>query len=712
MAVPPALHKSPSGVAALVLALLLSPGGSALGQTAGKPEPGLALTFQTLAGQSPLADTAVTPNVALFVEFGASPTPFLPAGKFSAVWEGTITADLRGSFFFQAELNGNLRLEINGAVALETSSAGGASPLSNAVQLKKGPNALRAAYRSPDRGDAFVRLFWTEKGTATSPIPSSILNHTPTPMMATAAQLRLGRELFLEHRCAKCHLPASASPLAPELGMDAPSFDGIGARRNVDWMARWILDPKSQQAGAQMPKLLTGPNAREEAESIAGYLATLKTGGEVSFGEPLAPARAPDGAAETPGEHQSLFETLHCAACHDAPEAKEADGRKISLKHVAEKFAPGQLAEFLRKPEAHYRWIRMPNFKLSAAEARELSDTLLAAGEQPKERSAPRKDFPTQRLRGLNPGTAALPGRFTGSEQAARDKGESLVQSLGCLNCHDARMENRFTARKLGEIGLASLTGGCLADEPKPASTSPAFGFSAPQREALRAFLRTDRAGLTRHVPAEFAERQTASLNCASCHGAFDGFPPLDIVGEKLRPEWTAAFLAGEVAYKPRTAKHPKGEPWLEARMPAFQSRALFLAGGLAAQRGLSPRSPAEPVLDRELAKIGQKLAGKDGGFSCNSCHAVGSMHAMEVFESEGINLAYAAERLRPSYYRRWLRNPLSIDPQSKMPIYFDDGKSALIEVLGGDAEQQIEALWQYLRLGREMPAPSSGPQP
>ena len=233
MAVPPALHKSPSGVAALVLALLLSPGGSALGQTAGKPEPGLALTFQTLAGQSPLADTAVTPNVALFVEFGASPTPFLPAGKFSAVWEGTITADLRGSFFFQAELNGNLRLEINGAVALETSSLGGASPLSNAVQLKKGPNALRAAYRSPDRGDAFVRLFWTEKGTATSPIPRSILNHTPTPMMATAAQLRLGRELFLEHRCAKCHLPASASPLAPELGMDAPSFDGIGARRNA-----------------------------------------------------------------------------------------------------------------------------------------------------------------------------------------------------------------------------------------------------------------------------------------------------------------------------------------------------------------------------------------------------------------------------------------------------------------------------------------------
>ena len=216
----------------------------------------------------------VAPNVLLFIESGGSPTPFLPAGKFGAVWEGTITADLRGTFFFQAELNGSLKLEINGVVALELDGAGGASPLSNAVPLKKGPNALRAAYRSPERGDAFVRLFWTEKGTVTSPIPNSILNHAATPAAQTAAQLGLGRELFLEHRCAQCHRPSATSTLLPELAMDAPSFDGMGARRNVDWMARWILDPKSQRAGAQMPRLLTGPNAREEAESIAGFLAT------------------------------------------------------------------------------------------------------------------------------------------------------------------------------------------------------------------------------------------------------------------------------------------------------------------------------------------------------------------------------------------------------------------------------------------------------
>src|SRR5688572_27841580 len=120
--------------------------------------------------------------------------------------------------------------------------------------------------------------------------------------------------------------------------------------------------------------------------------------------------------------------------------------------------------------------------------------------------------------------------------------------------------------------------------------------------------------------------------------------------------------------------------------MPAFRSRAAGLAAGLAALHGFPSRTSAEPPIDMELAKIGQKLVGKEGGFSCVSCHAVGSMLALEVFESEGINLAYTEERILPSYCRRWMRSPLVIDPQTKMPTYFDEGKSPLTEILEGDA--------------------------
>ena len=54
---------------------------------AGKPEPGLAVAFSALAGDTVKAtDVTVLPNVWLYVPDGRAPTPFLPAGKFFAEW--------------------------------------------------------------------------------------------------------------------------------------------------------------------------------------------------------------------------------------------------------------------------------------------------------------------------------------------------------------------------------------------------------------------------------------------------------------------------------------------------------------------------------------------------------------------------------------------------------------------------------------------------
>jgi hypothetical protein len=207
-------------------------------------------------------------------------------------------------------------------------------------------------------------------------------------------------------------------------------------------------------------------------------------------------------------------------------------------------------------------------------------------------------------------------------------------------------------------------------------------------------------------VPAEFAKRQIRLLNCRTCHGQQELFPPIDILDGKLRPEWSAAFISGEMPYKPRAETHPNGEPWLFARMPAFKAHGQLLAYGMAALHGYSPRQPMAKI-DPDLAKVGQKLVGKDGGFSCVSCHGVGPVQATDVFDSEGINLAWSAERLLPQYYRRWVRNPIAIDPQTKMPVYFDDeGRSPLTEILDGDGEKQLAAMWHYLLMGEKMPVP------
>jgi len=45
------------------------------------------------------------------------------------------------------------------------------------------------------------------------------------------------------------------------------------------------------------------------------------------------------------------------------------------------------------------------------------------------------------------------------------------------------------------------------------------------------------------------------------------------------------------------------------------------------------------------------------------------------------------------------MRDPLRIDPLTKMPKFSPDGiHSPITNILGGDAPRQFEALWQYMQ--------------
>ncbi|MGH7178194.1 MAG: cytochrome c, partial [Tepidisphaeraceae bacterium] len=169
--------------------------------------------------------------------------------------------------------------------------------------------------------------------------------------------------------------------------------------------------------------------------------------------------------------------------------------------------------------------------------------------------------------------------------------------------------------------------------------------------------------------------------------------------GEKLRVDWMSKFLAGQIKYKPR--------PWIKARMPAFASRAQWLAEGLAAEHGVSPEDPAPRQPDAELARVGRKLLGRDGGFSCISCHAVADVPALSPFEAPAPNFIYTTARLRKDYYDRWMRAPLKVEPGTRMPQFTDiEGKSSLKQPFDGDANKQFDAMWEYLLSGADIRPP------
>jgi len=650
---------------------------SAACAVAAPSEPGLALQLEA-GGQS---DVRIDRLVALHVPAGEVVSPFLPVGPFKAKWTGVLVSDLRADVRFSAVLTGTAKCTINGQTVLEGSKG-------SAVTLNKGENAIVVEYTPPATGDATFRLQWSARAFPVEPVPPTVLRHNPELTAASMAK-REGRRLFAQLRCAQCHIDAARVPMAgqgmPELAQDAPILANLGERYTQAFLLAWIQDPHAYRPDSLMPKVFSGDLAKPDPRAIdlAAYLSSQGTpvGGKV------------DAAQSTTGG--ALFANLGCIACHTTPGTAVADaGNRVPLAHVAAKWQPAALVEYLQDPAKLYRATRMPNFHLSTEEATQLSAYLLteAKGTLPP---APKGDV---------------------------EKGATQLVAAGCLNCHaGAAIPGRPS---LADTLKSGWTKGCVADAGVARGQAPDFALSPSQISALRSFGQTDFASLKVDVPAEFAARQITQLRCAACH-EHDGkpsvwstldadckalraaapkkeakegdplpggaLPSLTWLGEKLRPEWSASFIAGQSKTKPRY--------WLIARMPAYAFYAPGLSTGLSHQHGLSCTLAKEEPVDPKLAQIGDKLLGATGGFNCIQCHPMGTRPATAPFEAPSTNLASATERLRPSFYKRWMIAPTRVTPDTKMPKFVDeDGQTQITETLDGQAADQFEAIWQHLR--------------
>ena len=84
-------------------------------------------------------------------------------------------------------------------------------------------------------------------------------------------------------------------------------------------------------------------------------------------------------------------------------------------------------------------------------------------------------------------------------------------------------------------------------------------------------------------------------------------------------------------------------------------------------------------------------------------------MKATAVFEAPGVNFQYVDERLNKHYYDRWVYNPLRVQKDTKMPAFADPaGKTAITDVLDGDARRQYDAIHHYLREARRIRPPEN----
>src|SRR5688572_16318734 len=275
-----------------------------------KLEPGLMLTIKS----GDATDARRARLIALHVPAGAAPTPFVPAGPFTATWSGNLTLRVRGEYTFTGAGRGKLKVTANDAIALDISGddLAAASAKAQKIKLVRGKNKLLVEYTSPPDGDATVRLNWFEKTYPPENVSPSLLSYDAAEAsIATATKLRHGRQLVANLRCIKCHTSDEklTDAAMPELSMDAPNLNDAGARLNAVWMAHWIADPKSLRADASMPKPFHGAQSAQQAADVAAYLATV---GQRSAGVTFDDALAAAGGR--------VFTGLGCVSCHLPPD--------------------------------------------------------------------------------------------------------------------------------------------------------------------------------------------------------------------------------------------------------------------------------------------------------------------------------------------------------------------------------------------------------
>jgi len=63
------------------------------------------------------------------------------------------------------------------------------------------------------------------------------------------------------------------------------------------------------------------------------------------------------------------------------------------------------------------------------------------------------------------------------------------------------------------------------------------------------------------------------------------------------------------------------------------------------------------------------------------------------------LHFANTPRRLRQSFFERFTHDPQRILPGTQMPQYgTENGKSTVSDILDGDADEQFNAIWYFMR--------------
>jgi len=583
--------------------------------------------------------------------------------------------------------------------------------------------------------------------------------NSPAPAGADVFKIQQGRLLYHQVGCVACHAPqetvtalqSKASPNpgnAPagstdprELKNSSVPLGNLAKKTTVAELAKFLMDPLKARPAGRMPSLNLTEN---EATAIAMYL----------LRDQIA---RPDDPARPPQKIQGLSYQYYEARFDGVPAFDNLpviDSGFVDNFTLAPRKRQGQIGfrftGFVKVPaDGNYTFYTesddgsrlyigdklVVNNDGDHAPAERKGSIQLTAGDHPimvgwfnsgggsvlevsyEGSGIPKQPIPNSALSRLGQPMIPLNEEKFVVDAAKASHGRQLFNSLGCASCHlrdGETMASPLNAKPLANVS-PKKSDGCLGDQIK--RDVPQFHLNAAQRAVLQNTLAHPQKLSEPLEPKQQALHTLAALNCFACH-ARDGiggpaperadyftvvgnvdmgdegrFPPnLTKAGNKLRPEWIQDVLVKKGAVR----------PYMATRMPQFGETNVGHLAAIFEQADASAPPIAPSEYSATQAKFGRKLVGT-GGLSCVACHTFANFKSLGI---PAIDLTQMANRLKKDWFNRYLLDPQSLRPGTRMPNFWPEGKSVNNDILGGDTQKQIDAIWSYLSKGREADVP------
>jgi len=490
-----------------------------------------------------------------------------------------------------------------------------------------------------------------------------------------------------ELRCFSCH----ADPGAPLEQPPAPDLTAVGARVAPEYLQQFLADPLAVQPGTKMPDVLRGRSRAERAEiavALTHFLVSRSEG-------PFVRGAVNDGEAAM---GRRLFHSIGCVACHppfDAPQGSDEPPRKresswpeddlVRLDHVVRKYAPLPLADFLMQPLHVRPGGRMPDMGLAAREARAIASYLLEDAEREAAEFAPSAELVELGSEYFSAFRCAACHENVGTDFVSDAPPRAdLEPNKGCLNAESAGSPGfDLSAERLVDIATA------LASPLREWTDEMHLDATLVAMRCDACHLRGQHGGVSRELDPYFRTSQPDLGDEARIP------PPLTDAGTKLQEDWIGNVLFDGASVR----------SYMYTRMPQFGLDNLGqLPARFARIDAPIPYTPHEFKGDEErraARDAGRRLLGIRGG-ACVSCH---DWNGKPSSNFRGLDLIGSTERLHPGWFRELLIAPQKLRPGIVMPESWSDGEAAHPD-LEGDTDAQIQAIWDYLALGRSADDP------